>query len=134
MNRIHHTHLNRLCELVGHGSLLHGGHQSLGSEDLRVSEPLISHWRKGNEFGDKRWRCEDDIHGEILRFHALGERLDRHHGDSQRIVEVQFGIIRYHSNALLLVVGIRQLDVRRAAISLRSLCFRWCTPIWEVSN
>ena len=98
MSRIHHTHLNRLCELVGHGSLLHGGHQSLGSED----------WRKGNEFGDKRWRCEDDIHGEILRFHALRERLDRHHGDSQRIVEVQFGIIRYDSNALLLVVGIRQ--------------------------
>ena len=73
MSRIHHTHLNRLCELVGHGSLLHGGHQSLGSEDLRVSEPSLSHWRKGNEFGDKRWRCEDDIHGEILRFHAEGE-------------------------------------------------------------
>lgn len=76
----------------------------------------------------------DDIHGEILRFHALRERLDRHHGDSQRIVEVQFGIIRYDSNALLLVVGIRQLDVRKTTISLRSPCFRWCTPIWEVSN
>ena len=131
MNQIHHTHLNRLGELVRHGSLLHGGHQSFGSEDLRVSEPSLSHWRKGNEFGGKRWRCEDGVHGEILRFHILGERLDRHHGDSQRIVEVQFGIIGYHGDALLLVVGIRQLDVRTAAISLRSPCFQWCTPIWE---
>lgn len=130
MDRNHHTHLNRLCELVGHGSLFHGGHQSLGSEDLRVNCPSISHWRKGNELGEKGWRCEDGVHGKVLRLHTLGERLDRHHGDSQRLVEVQFRIIGHHGDALLLIVRIRQLGVRKTTISLQSPNSRWCTPIW----